>query len=281
MSVDRLINILVTIMLVEMMVAIGLSVTVAELASVIRNWRLVLQAGLANYICVPIVTLALLKLFHPADALVSAGFLILAVCPGAPFGPPCAKIAKGNVAVAVGLMVILAGSSAVAAPVLLGILLPGISSEQPLKIDAIEIIVTLAFTQLLPLSIGLSLSHWSPRLAERVKKPANLLSSVLGLVTMSVILVAHFPLLAEIKLRGWTGMALLLVASSVIGWLLGGPGAANRRTMALTTNLRNVGVGLVIAASNFPGSAAVTATLAYGLFEIIGSILLAMAWSRR
>jgi BASS family bile acid:Na+ symporter len=281
MSVDRLINVLVTVMLVEMMVAIGLSVTFAELAAVVRNWRLVFQAGIANYICIPVITLALLRLFAPANAMVSAGFIILAVCPGAPFGPPCAKIAKGNVAAAVGLMVILAGSSALLAPLLLSVLLPFVSSEKSLELDAVEIVITLLLTQILPLSIGLGLSRWSPRLAERLKKPANLLSSVLGVVVICVILVAHFPMLAEIKLRGWIGMAALLCASTVIGWLLGGPGTANRRTMALTTNLRNVGVGLVIAASNFPGSAAVTATLAYGLFEIIGSLLLAFAWSRR
>ncbi len=44
--------------------------------------------------------------------------------------------------------------------------------------------------------------------------------------------------------------------------------------MTLTTLLRNVGVGLVIATSNFPGTAAMTATLAYGLLEIAGSLLL-------
>jgi hypothetical protein len=42
--------------------------------------------------------------------------------------------------------------------------------------------------------------------------------------------------------------------------------------------LRNVGVGLVIATGNFPGTAAVTSTLVFGIFEIIGSLLLAWAW---
>ena len=65
------------------------------------------------------VTVGLLLLFQPADIMVPAGFLILAVCPGAPFGPGCTRIAKGNVATAVGMMVLLAGSSALAAPLLL------------------------------------------------------------------------------------------------------------------------------------------------------------------
>ena len=76
------------------------------------------------------------------------------------------------------------------------------------------------------------------------------------------------------------GMLALLLASWVAGWLLGGPGADNRRTLALTTSLRNVGVGLVIATTNFGGTAAVTAVLAYGIFEIVGSVLLALAWGR-
>ena len=51
--------------------------------------------------------------------------------------------------------------------------------------------------------------------------------------------------------------------------------------MTLTTAWRNVGVGLVIAAGAFPGTAAVTATLVYGLFAVVGSLLLASWWGRQ
>jgi BASS family bile acid:Na+ symporter len=280
MTIDQFINVLVTVMLVEMMVAVGLSVSLAELVGLARNWGLVLRAGLANYVCVPAVTVGLLLLFHPTDPLIPVGFLILAVCPGAPFGPPCTKIANGNVAVAVGLMVVLAGSSAIAAPLLLRLLLPRISGDETLQVDAVKIVGTLLLTQLLPLCAGLCLRHWRPVLAERLRKPANLISALLGFSTVALILIIQFRLLADIGMRGWTGMSALLIASGVSGWLLGGPGPENRKAVALTTCLRNVGVGLVIATGNFAGTAAVTATLAYGIFEILGSLLLALAWSR-
>jgi BASS family bile acid:Na+ symporter len=279
--IERLINILVTITLIEMMLSIGLSVRFADLIGICRDWRLLLQAGLANYVCVPAVTVALLLLFQPADPMVSVGFLILAVCPGAPFAPPCVRIAKGNVDAAVGAMVILAGSSALAAPWLLYLLLPLLSRDQPLEVDAIKIVTTLLITQLLPLGVGLCLRQWRPWLAAVLQKPANLLSAVLGLATVGLIVVVQFQVLAEIGGRGWVGMSMLLIASWAAGWLLGGPGTSKRKAMALTTSLRNVGVGLVIAVGNFAGTAAVTATLAYGIFEIIGSLLLALAWARR
>ncbi len=48
MTIDRLINILVTVTCIEMMVAIGLGVSFAELTGVAKDWRLVARASLAN-----------------------------------------------------------------------------------------------------------------------------------------------------------------------------------------------------------------------------------------
>ena len=280
MTAAGFIQILVPITLIEMMVAIGLSVSFAELTAFARNWRLVTKAALANYLCVPVVTVGLLLLFQPADIMVPAGFLILAVCPGAPFGPGCTKIAKGNVATAVGMMVLLAASSALAAPLLLRLLLPLLSGSKALHVDATKIVVTLLVTQLAPLCLGLGIRHLLPGLANKMQAPANRLSAILNLATFGIVLIVYFPLLSEIRLRGYAGMLVLLVASWATGWMLGGPGSDNRKALALATSLRNVGVGLVIATGNFGGTAAVTAVLAYGIFEIVGSLLLALAWGR-
>ena len=279
MTIDQLIKILVTVTLFEMMVAIGLGVTIADLVRVARDGRLVARAALANYVCVPAVTLGLLLLFD-AHPMAAAGFLILGVCPGAPYGPPFAALAKGNVAVAVGLMVLLAGSSALVAPLLLHYLLPLMSDKEPLQADAAQIATTLLVTQLLPLGVGVAVRQWRPRLAEWLQKPAGLVSKGLNLVTVGLILIAQFDLLREIRLRAFVGMLVLLIASWVAGWLLGGKDLATRKTMTLTTSLRNVGVGLVIATSTFANTPAVTATLVYGLFEVVGSLLLALGWAR-
>src|SRR5262245_7752899 len=123
MSLDALINLLVTLTLIEMMVLIGLRVTFAELAVVVGERRLLAWALAANYLLVPRLAVLLL-LWLDVNPLVAAGVLILAVCPGAPFGPPFVNVARGNVAEAAGLMLILAGSSAIVSPLLLNALLP-------------------------------------------------------------------------------------------------------------------------------------------------------------
>jgi BASS family bile acid:Na+ symporter len=276
---NQILNVLVTLTLIEMMVTIGLGVALADVAAVARNWRLIGRAALANYVCVPAAALGLLLLFH-SDPLVSAGFLIVAVCPGAPYGPPFTGIARGNVPVSVGLMVILAASSALMAPLLLSILLPRMGGDESLHVDAVKMIVTLLVTQLLPLSAGLALRRWRPALADRLMRPAKLLGTVLNLVVFGSILVLQFGMLKEIRLLAFAGMLALIGASVVAGWLLGGPGSSNRTAMVMATSVRNVGVSLVIVTSSFPGTAAVTAATAFAIFQTIIMALVALGWGR-
>jgi BASS family bile acid:Na+ symporter len=260
-------------------VAVGLGVPLAELTRVARDGRLVARALLANYLVVPAVAVGLLLLFR-AHPMVAAGFLILASCPGAPFGPPITAIARGDLTVAAALMVILAGSSAVAAPLLLRLLLPWVSGGDSLPIDPARIGGTLLLVQLVPLGVGLAVHQWFPSLAARLRGPANLVGRVLGLLAVGSILVAHFRMMMAIRPVAFAGMLALLIASLASGWFAGGPDPGGRKAVALATSLRNVGVGLVIATGSFPGTPAASAALAYGIVEIIGSLVLAIAWGR-
>lgn len=280
MTVERLINLLVTLTLIEMMIAIGMGVHLADVVSVLKQCRVTVRAALANYLVVPAVTVALLLSFDAQPA-VAAGFLILAACPGAPYGPPFTSLAKGDVATSVGLMVILASSSAFFAPFLLGVLLPIVSGDSRVQVDAAALFSTLLLTQLLPLAVGIGLNAWRPSLAAKLTSPANRLSALLNLAAISLILVTQFRLFLGIRAAAFGGMFLLLIASLAGGWLLGGATREGRKAMALATSLRNVGVSMVIAAGSFAGTPALTAVLAYAVVELPGSLVVALWWGRR
>jgi BASS family bile acid:Na+ symporter len=279
MTVDRLINILAAITLIEMMTTIGLGVTLSDVLRVSRSWDLVARAVLANYILVPAAAVGLLLLFR-ATPMVAAGFLVAAVCPGAPYGPPFTAMAKGNVPVSVGLMVILAGSSAIIAPLLLQFLLPLMAGDAPLEINVAKMVGTLLGAQLLPLSVGLLVRHQFPSLADRLKRPAGKLSALLNLLLLAAILFVQFRGLAEIHLVSYVGMLSLLLATMLAGLLAGGRTSENRKGLVITTSVRNVGVSLVIVTGSFPGTAAITSATVYALFQTIAVLLVALAWGR-
>jgi BASS family bile acid:Na+ symporter len=279
MKVDRLINILAAITLVEMMVTIGLGVTLSDVLRVSRSWSLVARAVLANYILVPAAAVGLLLLFR-ANPLVAVGFLVAAICPGAPYGPPLTAMAKGNVPVSVGLMIILAGSSAIVAPLLLQFLLPLVAGDTPLTISVVKIIGTLLGAQLLPLCVGLLLRHQYPSLADKLRGPAGVLSASLNLLTLAVILFVQFRVLAEIRFIGYVGMLSLLIIAMATGALVAKRTPEERKGMVITTSVRNVGVSLVIVSGSFPGTAAITSATVYALFQTIVMVLVALAWGR-
>ena len=211
MNIDQIINLLATITLIEMMITIGLGVAPLQIITVARDRGLLIRAALANYVCVPVAAILLFMLFRPSP-MVAAGFLIAAVCPGAPYGPPFTSMAKGNVVTAIGLMVILAGSSAIVAPVLLSSLLSVVAYDSTVTVNVSKMIMTLLISQLLPLCAGLYVRDRHPAFAARIKKPFGKLSLVLNLTLLTVILSVQFRILAGIRFHAYLGMMSLLAA---------------------------------------------------------------------
>jgi BASS family bile acid:Na+ symporter len=271
LDTQKVVSLINLVALVTIMLSMGLQVTIAAVIASARSGRRVALGLIANYLLVPVLALVLLELFEPAP-MIAAGFLILAVCPGAPIAPPAATLARGNVPWAIGFMVILAGLSAILSPVMLGLLLPRYAPDSSLAIDYLAICRTLVVAQLLPLAIGLAIHHFAPMLTNRVARPVGVLANVMLLVLIGLILVTQFDTLAAIHARGWAGMAVLFLGSLAIGWLCGAGDVATRNASALTTAARNAAVGLAIATGNFAGKPVVTAVVAYGLVSMLGTL---------
>ena len=277
MSLDQAISPLVAIALIELMVATGLGIRLADVVDAAGDWRLLARAGLVNYMAVPCAAVLLLLLLR-IEPTAAAGFLILAVCPGAPYAPPLTALAGGNVAISAGLMMVLAGSSVIVAPLLLSVLLPFTTGSGELRVDALRMLGTILVTQLLPLGSGLAVNYWRPDLAARLLKPAVAVGKILNVAVIGLILLTQARQLMEIRFIGILAMLIWLGISMVLGGSAGGLKDKDRRAVALTTSIRNVGLGVVITTSAFAGTPAVTAVLAYGLVQLLGSFLLALWW---
>ncbi len=279
MKMPALITLLNVTALVAIMLSMGMKVTLESLLTSARQTRLVLLGLLANYVLVPTVTMGLLLLLHTSPT-VSVGFLVLAVCPGAPFGPSITAIARGNVPAATALMLILAGLSAFLSPSLLGVLLSRIAPGSDLQINSIALVGTLLITQMLPLALGIAIHHAAPVLASWTIKPVSVLANVLMVALIGLIVATQYENLAAIRLRGWMAMSLLLLASICIGWFCGGSETPTRKAMAVTTATRNAAVALAIVTSNFAGTPAVTAVVAYALISTVGALACALLLSK-
>ena len=111
---------------VSSMLAMGTGLTVPRIIEPLRNVRLVLLALLANFVLMPAGAIELAKLLR-LDEPFGVGLLLLGCAAGAPFLPKLAELAKGNLAFAVGVMVLLMVVTVGYLPIVLPLLLPGVT----------------------------------------------------------------------------------------------------------------------------------------------------------
>src|SRR4029077_3452947 len=86
-----------------------------------------------------------------------------------------------------------------------------------------------------------------------------------------------------IKLMGTNGIeaiVLLILGAWAAGWLLGGPEIRNRKVLAISTSMRSVGFGFLIASSCFAGTDVPIPMLAFSGIMIPMNMLFAVVSGR-
>src|SRR6476660_1525708 len=131
---------------VSSMLAVGAGSSKKQISEPLRNVRLVVLALLANFVLMPLGAFALAKMLWLYEPF-GLGLLLLGCAAGAPFLPKLAELARGNLAFAVGAMVLLMVVTVGYLPMVLPLLLPGVT------VDPWEIARSLLVLMLLPLCI--------------------------------------------------------------------------------------------------------------------------------
>ena len=248
MSIDLLNKVATTALLgfvVTSMMEMGVGFTIRQIIDALRDVRLVLLALLANFVAMPLGALALDKMLRLDDPL-GVGLLLLGAAAGAPFLPKLTELAKGNLPFAVGIMVLLAVGTVGYVPLVLPLLLPGVT------VNSGKIASWLFLLTLLPLAAGLALRAQYGKLAARVKPVLDWVSNAILVPMVLLLAVANIDKIFHIfGTRGILAGFLLSGLGFGIGWMIGGPSGDRRRALALGTGQRNVAAALVVASESF------------------------------
>jgi BASS family bile acid:Na+ symporter len=242
---SKAIPVTMLVFVVSSMLAVGLSLTVAQILAPLRSVRVVSFALLANFVLMPLAAFAIARLLR-LDQPLGVALLLLGTAAGAPFLPKLVGVARGDLAFSVGLMVLLMVLTVGYMPLVLPLLLEGVS------VDPMKIAKSLLLLMLLPLAVGLAIKARLEAIATRARPVLDRISS-LSLVVLIVLLLATNirNVVSLFGTRGILASILFLVVGFGIGWLLGGPGSDTRSVMALGTSQRNIAAALVVGGQNF------------------------------
>ena len=250
---------------VSSMLAMGAALTVSQIFDPLRNARLVVLALVANFVLMPLGAFALAKVLW-LDEPLGVGLLLLGCAAGAPFLPKLAQLAKGNLPFGVGAMVLLMVITVAYLPIVLPLLLPGVT------VNPVKIAQSLVLLMLLPLAIGLFVKARYDATAARVKPALDWLSSVSLILLIVLITVVNFDKVLQVfGTRGILAGLLFIALGFCIGWLLGGPGKDTRTVLALATAQRNIAAALVVGSQSFGDPKVVVMVI---VVAIVGLIIL-------
>ena len=260
---------------VSSMLAMGAGLTISEISEPLRNARLAVLALLANFVLMPLGAFALAKVLS-LDEPFGVGLLVLGCAAGAPFLPKLAELAKGNLAFAVGAMVLLMVVTVGYLPIVLPLLLPGIT------VDPGNIARSLVLLMLLPLAAGLALKARYEDLACRVKPMLDWISNVSLILLILLITAANIDKVLQVfGTRGILAGLLFIALGFGTGWLLGGPDPDTKRVMALGTAQRNIAAALVVASQSFSDPKVVVMVIVVAIVGLIILMPLSRALAKR
>ena len=272
---SKIVPVAMLVFVVSSMLAMGLSLSVREIVAPLRNARLVLLALLANFVVMPLGAFGIAKLLR-LDEPLAAGLLVLGAAAGAPFLPKLAALAKGNLAFSVGLMVLLMVLTVGYMPLVLPMLLDGVT------VDAGKIARSLVLLMMLPLGVGLAVNARFGAAAARLKPVLDKTSNLSLILLIALLVVTNFNKMLDVfGTRGILAGLVFIFFGYAVGHLLGGPALDTRRVLALGTSQRNIAAALVVAGQNFTDPEVVLMVVVVAIVGLLILMPLSRALSRR
>src|SRR5215831_14228092 len=229
---SKIVPIAMLTFVVSSMLSMGLSLTVSQILAPLRDYKLIALALIANFAVMPFAAFGIAKLLR-LDEPLGIALILLGTASGAPFLPLLARISKGNLAFSVGLMVLLMVVTVGYMPLVLPLVLKGVS------VDPMKIARSLVFLMLLPLAIGLLVKAQLSGLAAKVQPSLSRLSTLSLVVLIALLLITNMEnVLSLYGTRGVLASILFIAAGSGIGWVSGRPQPDTRGVMGLGTAQR-------------------------------------------
>lgn len=268
--------------------SVALHLRATELRAVMTRPRVVAVGLAAQWLLLPVLTLALILLLRP-DPAFAAGMMLIAACPGGSMSNFFVLLARGNALLSVGLTSFSTLACVLSTPLIFAAgvaLLPAATADGELTVPLTAMLSLLLWTVLLPLSAGIAVQRLLPALSDRLRAPSRWLAGLLLAGIIGIGFFSNAELLGDWRLAPMLGLVVLHNALA----LAGGYGLARltrcpeaeARSIALETGIQNAGLGLVLIFNFYPESGAMmTLVASWGVWHLIAGALLARFWRRR
>jgi len=288
----------INITLAMIMFGVALGIKVKDFKNVLHSPKLPVIGFLSQFLALPIITFLLVILLKDnITPTIGLGMLLVASCPGGNISNFMSSYAKGNAALSVTLTAIATLSAIVLTPLnysfwgktYLNILAKSNHlAVHELVINPYDMFRTVFILLGIPLTLGMLVNNYFPRLTEKIFKPFRIFSLVAFMAMIVGLLHKNFDnFLLYIKF-----VFLIVLAHNIIAFLTGYYFAKSfrikgsaQRTITIETGIQNSGLAIVLLINPriFPPELAIggIAFIAawWGVWHIVSGLILSISWS--
>ncbi|MCR5360981.1 MAG: bile acid:sodium symporter family protein [Bacteroidales bacterium] len=235
-------------MLGLIMFGMGLTLSPDDFRVVFSRPKDVLLGCLAQFTVMPAVAWLLAKAFSLPDEL-ALGVILVGCCPGGTASNVITFLAKGDLALSVGMT----ATSTVLAP-LLTPLLVWLMAGTFVHVDAVGMLLSILYVVIAPIVVGFLIQRFLPRFTRRVVPYLPAFSSLMIALVVAII-VSHN---ASNLLRGGLLVVLVVMLHNVLGLAIGygvgrllGLSHAKRSAISIEVGMQNSGLASSLAVTHF------------------------------
>ncbi|MBR0274095.1 MAG: bile acid:sodium symporter family protein [Bacteroidaceae bacterium] len=242
------------------MFGMGLTLNLKDFKIVFSRPKDVVIGCLSQFTVMPLLAYGLAKAFHLDEAL-ALGVVLVGCCPGGTASNVITYLAKGDLALSVGMT----GVSTLLAPFMTPLLTWALAGKS-VDVDVWGMLLSILWVVILPIVVGLTVKGLWPRFTGRATDYLPAFSSVAIAVIVAIVIAAN----AEKLLAGGLIIVLVVMLHNIcglgLGYLIGrllGLSEAKKRALSIEVGMQNSGLASSLATIHFA---------AYPLASIPGAI---------
>ena len=245
------------------MFGMGLTLNLQDFKIVFSRPRDVIIGCLAQFTVMPLLAWGLSRLFSLDEAL-ALGVILVGCCPGGTASNVITYLAKGDLALSVGMT----GVSTLLAPFLTPLLTWALAGKS-VNVDVVGMLLSILWVVILPIAIGLIVKWIWPKFTEKATDYLPAFSSIAIALIVAIIISAN----ADKLLAGGLLIIVVVVLHNIcglgLGYLLGcllGLSVSKKRAISIEVGMQNSGLASSLATIHF--AAYLLATIPGAIFSV-------------
>lgn len=254
------------------MFGMGLTLKLSDFKVVFTQPRGVICSTILRFTVTPLIAAGLARLFQLSPEL-TVGFILVAVCPGGTSSNVMTYLAKGDVAMSVGMTAV----STLLSPILTPLLFLFFAGEQ-IDVEFASMAISIVKVVLVPIVLGFAFNKFLPAIGERLEKVLPLVSVTAIVLIVGCVVSANAVKIIASGFSIIAVVALLNISGYVIGTILGKVLRYDTEqcdAIAIETAMQNSGLATSLATGSFASMpmAAIPGAIFSVWHNVFGSIV--------